>query len=211
MHITRWLPVVMALAASPAAMADFSLGGRLGTQGIGIDLGYRFNPSFGARLTLSGLSYNYSYEYDDVEYDVKTSLVNSALLFDYRPTQGKFRITGGVGYYGSNLDLRAVPEFGTYQVGNTNYNAAAVGILRGEVEYRAVAPYVGVGWDFFGREQKGFGLMVDVGLMYIGKPDVTLTSSGSVTAADLQLEAQAIEDDALTVDFLIGVGFAYRF
>lgn len=211
MRFMRWSALIAILVASPAALAEFSLGGRLSTNGVGLDLGFQFNPSLAGRLVVNGIGYNYSYEYDDVEYDVKVSLVSPALLLDFRPMQGRFRITGGVGYYGSDIKLRAVPEFGSYEVGNTTYTAADVGVLRGNVEYRSVAPYLGVGWDFFGREKKGFGLMVDVGLSYIGKPDVTLTSTGIVSAADLQLEAQAIEDDALTVDLFVGVGFAYRF
>jgi hypothetical protein len=211
MQRTRWLAFVVALIVSPAAVAEFSLGGRLSTQGVGLDLGYQFNPSFGARMTVNGIGYSYSYEYDDVEYDVKLSLVSPAVLFDYRPTQGRFRVTGGIGFYGADVDLRAVPEFGTYQVGNTTYTAAEVGILRGALEYRAVYPYLGVGWDFFGREKKGFGFTIDAGVSYIGKPDVTLTSTGTVSAADLRLEAQDIEDEALTVDFFVGFGFGYRF
>lgn len=202
------------LAGPGANAAGFSLGGRVGLPGVGIEAAAKFSNHFGARASFTGLGYSFDFTYDDVDYDVESSVAIGSLLLDVYPMGGMFRITAGGAYYNGQYDISATPSAGfSYEIGNGTYNAAAIGTLNGAIEYKKAVPYLGVGWDFMARKQAGFGVTVDAGLYFIGKPDdVTLTASGGgVSANDLALERSNIEDDTASYDLAIGVGLYYRF
>ncbi len=208
------IAVITGFASLGANAANFSLGGRVGLPGFGIEAATKFSDHFGARASFTGLGYSFDFTYDDVDYDVESSVAIGSLLLDVHPMGGMFRITAGGAYYNGQYDISATPTAGfTYQIGNNTYSAAAIGTLNGAIEYKKAVPYLGVGWDFMARRKSGFGLTVDLGVYFIGKPDdVTLTASGGgVSATDLTLERSNIEDDTASYDLAIGVGLYYRF
>jgi len=213
-RLAKTLAASTLFASGSAMAADFTLGGRIGLPGIGIELGTKLTDYVGIRANLTGLAYNLDFEYDDVDYDVETRVSVGSVLLDIYPMGGKFRITAGGAYYNNKGDISATPSPGyLYQIGSNYYSSAAIGTLNGSVEYKTGAPYLGFGFDFMSRKRSGFGVTVDVGFFYVGKPDeVTLTSTGGgVSAADLALERQNIKDDAATFDLAVGVGLYYRF
>lgn len=209
--------VIAAFAALPslgANAADFSLGGRLGLSGAGVEATARFSQHVGVRAHITGLKYSLDYEYDGIEYEIEPNLTIGSLLLDVHPMGGLFRVTLGGAAYNGKFDISATPSPGyTYQVGNTYYNSTDIGTLNGEIEYQKVVPYVGVGWDFGARKSSGFGITVDLGVFFRGKPDdVTLTTTGGVvSAANLALEADNIEDDTEGYHPSVAAGFYYRF
>jgi len=208
------LAAVALFISGAASATDFSLGGRIGLPGIGIEAATRFSDHLGLRASLTGLQYSFDFTYDDVDYDVESSVTVGSLLLDVHPMGGKFRITLGASSYNGQYDISAAPSAGfLYSVGNNSYTAGQIGTLNGNVEYRKTAPYLGVGWDFMARKKSGFGVTVDAGVYFIGKPnDVTLTASGGgVSAADLAQERENIKDDALVFDLAVGAGIYYRF
>lgn len=99
------------------------------------------------------------------------------------------------------------------RIGNGSYNSSQIGTLNGEIEHQKVVPYLGAGWVFGARKKSGFGFALDLGVFFRGKPDdVTLSASGSgVTASDLALESNNIEDDTEGYHPSIAVGLYYRF
>jgi hypothetical protein len=197
-----------------ANAANFSLGGRLGLSGAGVEATAKFSDHLGVRAHLTGLKYSLDLEYDDIEYQVETNLAIGSLLLDVHPMGGKFRITLGGAAYNGQFGISAVtsPSY-LYQIGNNFYTSAQIGTLNGEIEYRKVVPYVGVGWDFGVRKKSGFGVTLDLGVFFRGKPDdVTFTASGGgVSAADLALERNNIEDDTEGYHHAVAVGLYYRF
>lgn len=212
--ILRTTLTLMVLVAAPAA-ADFALGGRIGSGGVGIEAMQKFSPHFAARLGLSGLGYSFDFTYDDVEYDTETDFAIGSLLFDWHPGAGGFRLTAGATHYTARFDIHARPDpVTTYQIGNTSYTGAQLGDLNGQIEYRKFAPYVGAGWDFGAGKIRGLGFSVDVGVIYRDKPDdISLTASGNpagITSA-LAQETRLIRDDTPTYHLLISAGLYYRF
>lgn len=209
------LTVVIALASmSTEATADFSLGGRVGLSGAGVEASAKFSNHIGVRAHLTGLSYSLDLEYDDVEYEVDTKLTIGSLLLDVHPAGGLFRITLGGAAYNGQFGISAMPSSGyLYQIGNGSYTSTQIGTLNGEIEYQKVVPYLGVGWDFGVRKKSGFGVTLDLGVFFRGKPDnVTLSASGGgVTASDLARESDSIEDDTEGYHPSIAVGLYYRF
>lgn len=208
------LAVTSILASVAADASGFSLGGRIGLPGIGLEANAKFSNYFGARASFTGLGYSFDFTYDDVDYDVESNVAIGSLLLDLYPTGGMFRLTAGGAYYRGQYDISATPSPGfLYQIGDTYYSSTDIGVLDGGIEYKKAVPYLGLGWDFMARRKSGFGVTVDLGVYFLGKPDdVTLTASGGgVSATDLTLERSNIEDDAASYDLAIGVGLYYRF
>ena len=205
---------VTAFASLGAHAADFSLGGRVGLSGAGVEAAAKFSRHIGVRAHLTGLNYSLDLEYDDVEYEVETNLSIGSLLLDVHPAGGLFRMTLGGAAYNGQFGISAVTSPGyLYRIGNGNYTSTQVGTLNGEIEYQKIVPYVGVGWDFGARRKSGFGVALDLGVFFRGKPDdVTLSASGGgVTASDLALERNSIEDDNESFHPSVAVGLYYRF
>lgn len=208
------IAAMTALASFGANAADFSLGGRLGLSGAGVEATAKFSRHIGVRAHLTGLNYSLDLEYDDVEYEVETNLAIGSLLVDVHPAGGMFRLTLGGAAYNGQFNISAVTSPGyLYRIGNGTYNSTQIGTLNGEIEYQKVVPYLGVGWDFGARKKSGFGVSLDLGVFIRGKPDdVTLTASGSgVTQSDLAVERNSIEDDSEGYHPSIAVGLYYRF
>ncbi len=203
-----------ALLATAPARAEFGIGINVGNLGFGVEARQTLSPSLDLRFGIAGIAYKTEFEYDDVDYDIEQSAAVPEVKLDWRPAQGIFRLTFGLGYYNEVSDLELTPEVGgLYTIGNTTYPASSIGTLNGKVSYHVVTPYFGVGWDFMVKKTLGF--TIDVGAYYRNEPDVTMTSTatgpGSVSATDLALEAQNIKDDAWAVYPVVKLGMLFRF
>ncbi len=210
MYTVTLLASAATLLAAAPARAEFGIGVNVGTLGLGVEARQTLFPSLDLRFGIAGIRYNTSFEYDNVDYDIKESLAVPEVKLDWRPMQGMFRLTVAAGYYNQVSKLKLVPEPGTtYIVGNTSYTAAQIGSLNGKLSYHVAAPYLGAGWDFLKNKHLGFTL--DVGAYYRNEPDVLLTSTGTVSASDLQLETANIKSDALTFYPTVKVGMLFRF
>lgn len=208
------IAAMTALVSFGANAADFSLGGRLGLSGVGIEASAKFSRHLGVRAHLTGMKYSLDLEYDNLEYEVETSLAIGSLLLDVHPAGGMFRMTLGGAAYNGQFGISAVTSPGSlYRIGNGTYNSTQIGTLNGEIEYQKIVPYLGVGWDFGARKKSGFGVSLDLGVFIRGKPDdVTLTASANgVSQSDLALESNNIEDDSEGYHRSIAVGLYYRF
>ncbi len=212
-----------ALLAAAPARAEFGIGINVGNLGFGVEARQSLSPSLDLRLGIAGLAYktsfksdyksNYKYDHnnDDVDYDIEQSIVVPEVKLDWRPMQGIFRMTLGVAYYNEVASATLTPESGdSYRIGNNRYTSAQVDSLRSKVSYHTGAPYFGVGWDFR-RKNKNFGFTIDAGAYYRNEPSVSLTSTGTVSASDLALEANNIKDDAWTFIPTIKLGMLFRF
>lgn len=199
------------LAAAPAR-AEFGLGINVSNIGFGVEARQTLSPSFDLRFGIAGIRYNTNFEYDDIEYDIEQSTAVPEVKLDWRPAQGMFRMTLGLAYYNEVSDIQFVGGPTTsYQIGNTYYTGAQIGLLNGKASYHVGAPYFGVGWDFLPKN-RNIGFTIDVGAYYRNEPDVWLSSSGGVVSdPDLQLEASNIESDAWTFLPAVKLGMLFRF
>lgn len=204
--------VLLLAGAAPVYAGDFGADVRVGTTGLGLEAVQRLSPNFDLRFGMHGLGYSVSYTHKSVDYDLDQSFAMPVAFLDWRPMAGKFRMSLGAAYYNNVTKLKATPDPTTsYSIGNGTYTGTQIGTLNGKVEYHTGAPYVGAGWDFlFGAKQR-IGLTVDVGAFYRNRADVTLTSTGTVTAADLTAEADSLRGDLSKYHVLINVGGAFRF
>ena len=197
------------LAAAPAR-AEFGIGINVSNLGFGVEGRQTLSPSLDLRFGIAGIAYHTDFKYDGIDYDIKQSTAVPEVKLDWRPGQGMFRLTFGLAYYNQVSNLELTPDPGTfYTIGNGSYSAAQVGTLTGKVSHHVGAPYFGVGWDFLSNKNLGF--TIDAGAYYRNEPDVWLTSTGTVSASDLALEANNIKDDTWAVLPVVKLGMLFRF
>jgi len=202
---------------------DYALGLKIGTLGVGLDLSIPINNQFNVRLNLNGASYSDNSTEEGIDYEYDLDLLTAGVLLDYYPMENsEFRVTGGVYYNGNELELCGKPDATGITIGNITYNANQVGSLNGKVEFDEIAPYVGIGWGN-AVKKGGWSFSADVGLMYQGEPEVTLTPvyGPLITNAGLQapIDAEVVREEAELQNELndykiypvISVGVTYTF
>lgn len=215
------LAAVCAIFASQVSVADTSLGLRFGTLGGGIELAHAFTETFGFRASANGLNYDASDTYEDINYDADVKLETAQLLLDWFPFSNNFRMSAGAMYNGNKLTLDGTPSAGaTFTINGTTYSSSDIGSLNGQVDFKKVAPYVGLG---YGRPiGKGLRFVADLGVLLQGSPQSNLSvtcgpaTPPSVCAqiqSDVAAEQADLDDDAddFRVYPVISIGLAYVF
>lgn len=178
LHPSRAAAVAAALVAvalAAPAGAETAFGVRAGTPGAGIELTTGLAPHLDLRLALAGWDQDLNVTTDDVRYDGTLELRHALALLDWHPAGGAFRLTAGAAFNEDALEATApaadllageVPELPP---------GLDLGNLRGHAEGDAVAPYLGLGWgDPLGGDG-GWSLSFDLGAIFLGPPDVSLT------------------------------------
>lgn len=165
MRLVKIISVGAALAAASSVHA-FGIGARVGTTGVGADVGWRVAPTLSARLGYSALSWSKDVSTDLARYDGKLKLSNLSGMLDFSPL-GPFRLTGGLILNDNKYDLRAERSGGS---------------LEGTVKAgRSAAPYLGIGYGNVAG--LGVNFYADFGLIFQGSPKATLNANcGSLSA-----------------------------
>lgn len=211
------LALGIALAA-PAVQADgLAATVKAGTLGLGVELSGGPGRHLNGRAGVNYFDYDFSHDYENIDYDVDLELRSVAALLDWHPAGGGFRLTGGMLFNRNELNTRAKPaDF--YEIDGTQYPAALVGDLTGQAEFDDFGPYVGLGWATDNGGDGGFGLSVDLGVAYQGSASVDLAATGPLAAdpefqARLDAERAGIQDDLDDYRYypVVALGFNYRF
>ncbi len=194
-----------------------SLGLKATTLGVGLEYERFFSPSISGRIGVNYFTYDYSGTESDIDYDFALTLKSLSVLLDWHPFKGIFRISGGVIYNGNDLDAKANVS-GTYEIGDSKYTGAQVGTLTGRIDFDNIAPYLSFGVDTSSGKEKGFGFLFELGAIYQGSPDVSLSASGPIASnsafqADLTKEENNLQDELDNFKFypVIAIGLNYRF
>ena len=219
----KWMGIVVlacffAMLGTMGHAEGVSVGVKGGTLGVGPEIGVTFSKYLGARVGFNYLPFSFSGEKGDVEYDFDLNLQSVSGILDFHPFKNAFRISGGIFYNGNNLDAKGKPSSGMFKIGDHKYPAALVGSLKGDIDFDDFAPYCGIGVDTTFGKSKNFGLMLEVGVLFQGSPDVTLSSEGPLSGnplfrRDLAKEEEKLEDDLNSFKFypVISIGATYRF
>jgi len=182
-----------------AVLDDWAIGVKGGTLGLGGELTTDIVPGLNLRGGVQWFNLDFDAEFEDIDYSVDADLLNPLLLLDWYPFGGSFRLSGGVLFNQSEVDLRATPSE-PVQIGGTTYLPSEVGTLRGRSDFNPVVPYVGIGWGNAVGRGKRLGLAIDLGVAFIGSPGVNLSATGPLASdptfrAHLAQEEEDIEDD----------------
>jgi hypothetical protein len=145
-------------------------------------------------------------------HDVKQQIISA--LADYYYTDSlNSRLSFGLMHNQSNDNIVASESsLGGYTINNSYYAASQVSKLTGTIKYNSVAPYIGLGWGNPLATDKKWGFMFDLGVMYQGKPTVTLNATGSASNlnADLTEEQNTIKNNSLEWAPLMALGIFYH-
>lgn len=191
--LLAWAP---AYGGGGGLQAQVSIAPRLGTLGIGADVGLGFGRFVTARVGAGFVPLEPEGDYDDVTYSVEIP-GTVTLGVDLHPGGGGFRLSGGVLYQTDDLALAGTPE-SSVEIGDQTFSPEQVGTLRGELSSNDLAPFVTLGFGKHGSG--GVGLFLDLGVAFLGDPDISLESDGALAGepafeAELRKEAERLEDD----------------
>lgn len=199
---------VVALAASTATAqeaGDVSVALGFSTLGANLEAAYRVDPSFRVRGALIG-GIDVSYEESDVdaEFDGDVELGGFALLGDYYPTHGGWRLSGGVFF--SNSELSAT---GTADIDGVGVEAVTTtAVFKNDISAMITTGYdvaMGGGWSFNS----------EIGLILTGGIDIDFTADNPAVQdevdndPDLQETKEDFED--ITIYPYIGLSVSYSF
>ena len=210
--------VLLVTGSMVAASETGSVGAgiKAGTLGIGAEITYAISPRLTMGVGINKYSSSTTDTTDGIDYDVDLNLQTVAVLANFHPFAGSFRITGGVMINSNELEMTADCSAGC-DVGGMNYNSTEVGILKAAVDFKRIAPYAGIG---FGHSaSSGLGFTLDIGVLMQGSPNVDLTSTGGSESnnpafqAELALEESNAEDDidGFTMYPVVSAGINFRF
>ncbi|WP_461537049.1 hypothetical protein [Spongorhabdus nitratireducens] len=183
----------------------------LGSLGVGGQYVHTISDSLDVRLAVSGYNYDRDVKPDSLKYKAELELMGAGAVLDYRPWQSGFRVSAGVYHNGNNFSAKSKGGTGTVKIGGTTYNLNNVGTLKAQVDYKSVATYVGMGYDW--RLGDSWSMTADAGAYFQGNPSVKFKASGAVAAADLEKEKKELKDwaDKLKVYPLLQLNLMYSF
>jgi hypothetical protein len=200
-----------------AAFNEVAIAAKAGTLGLGGDLTTNLVPQVNLRAGVQWLEFGFGAPLGDIDYDVKLHFLNPLVLIDWFPFDGPFRISGGVLFNSSNIGLRAKPG-GALEIDGVTYTPTELGSLRGDVEWRSVAPYVGIGFGNALNEGGRWGFATDLGVAFTGSPNIDLSATGPISTdptfrTRLAQEERDIQDelDAFKIYPVLSISLFYRF
>ena len=219
--ISKATLVLLVLAFSSAANADFGVGIKAGTLGLGVEGRWSPLPWLDIRVGANRYDYDATGTQADIDYDSTLSLDTYFLTGNFRFPVSPFRVTAGMYSNGNELQMASQDTLGAdFTIGGQTFSAADVGSLQSATSFNDTAPYLGFGYDFevFGK----VGLNLDFGVLWQGEPSVSLYATGLETApAQIQaallpaLESERLEIEDEISDYkawpVISLSFVYNF
>ncbi len=217
--------ITLIAAASTAAFAqadNVAIGVQAGTSGLGLGVTYNLTETLNVRGNYNYLSYSRDETVDDINYDLELKLSNVELLLDWHVFGGGFRLSSGLVSNGNKLTGTGTARSDrTVEFGGEVFNASEIGRVDADVDFRSVAPYLGLGWGnvFNGGR---LSLTADAGVLFQGSPSATVKAApaANVNPAVAARLNQAVADEEASLEDelkafkhypIVRVGLAYRF
>jgi hypothetical protein len=210
--------IVFVGGTARADAGDIALGAKVGTLGIGAEMTIGILPHLNARVGLNGFRYNYDRKIDEIDYDFDLNLLSGVLLADWHLLGSAFRLSGGLVLNQNEIDLKARTDDDYFIIDNRAYSVEDVGDLEGTIDFNKISPYLGIGWGDAVGEDKRLSFFIDLGVLFQGSPQATMSATGSIASdpdfqRHLKNEEKEIEDAAENYKFypVIAIGVAYKF
>jgi hypothetical protein len=186
------MAALFSLVPLPVAGQGFGISIKGGTSGLGGDVAFSFNPKVGVRAGLGLLPATRTVEETDGTYEASPPSPQVFAVTDWFPMASSFRISGGI------LVLTDV-ELNGELFGQE---------IDGEVALSRLQPYVGVGLG--NLTTSGVGFVLDLGVAFGSKPDVSLTGPPGFEE-ELAREEADLEDAFSVFRFMpvLSLGLSY--
>ncbi|GAB1435142.1 hypothetical protein MASR2M32_13650 [Sphaerotilus sulfidivorans] len=209
---------MLALAATgllPQAQAG-EVYANVGLPGIGLGYAHPIDSRFTVRADFMTLgSRSKSTTEEGIRYDGRYKLQRLAVLGDWFPFGGSFRLTGGLSSNQYKVTLDATGENGSLTIGDRTYTTTAADGLKVEVKFPSVTPYLGIGWGHHSASGWRFG--ADIGAL-VGRAKVNATVRGALASepdiqANLDKELAELRDGVGKVRAIpqLSVAIGYSF
>ena len=210
--------VLMTGLAGTASADDsnWGVGLKAGTLGLGVEARWSGLPWVDFRIGGNAYTHDTTGRYAGIRYDAEAELQTYFLTANFHFPLSPFRFTAGAFSNGNEASMVAA-ESGDITIGGQTWTQEQVGTLTGKTTFGGTSPYAGFGMDFelFGKA----GLNFDLGVLWQGEPQVSLTAVGGTEqgnpAFDVALQAEA---DALVSDLghlkaypVVSLSFVYNF
>jgi len=209
------------LLACPAALvADtgWAVVGKVGTVGIGADIHRAIVPrTLNLRVGASFFRYSADFTNKGIDYAGKLELGAVPVVLDVYPFRNWFRVGGGLFVNLNRVEGTGKPnQQGQITINGHPYTVTQIGQLNGTVRFNRVAPYFGLGFGNPIKRNKHWGFYIDLGAIYHGHADATLSTTGTTLPqlqTDLKQQELRIENEARKYTFfpIIQFGVSYRF
>ena len=217
-NLAAMLSAAMLAVAGIARGDGFALGAHIGTLGPGLDAVGYLTPHFDLRAVGNYAAFNVHGTINTTDYNTDITMESLQGLLDWRPTEGNFRITGGVVLNNNRVKLTTQPTDSTIKVGDNEYPSSEVGQMNGDITFSKIAPYFGIGYGNAVAGNVGLTFSFDIGVVYQGQPTVKLTDNGPIAAdptfqSDLAIQQQDAMNTASDYKFypVISFGICYQF
>lgn len=196
-------------AARADVFSSLSYGVHVSTIGDGITLEKPLLYDFSLRLATNTASVSQQLEYDGNPYTSTAKYRNVAVIADYRPYAGRYRISGGLVFGNDRIDNTARDENGIIRVGSGVYPAAATGTVTSRLAFDRPSIYAGVGTGT--GLIRGLALAFDAGvLVRNGTPSAAATgplAADPLFRADLARLRGELRTRVVVPVFSIGLTF----
>ena len=224
---TAILVTIVSALLPACAAAQVAVGAKLGTLGAGVEVTAALGSTVGARFGASGASVSDRRVADDIEYDADADVRAVSATLDWHPGGRGFRVSAGAVYNATEVSGTSLPPpSGIYDIGGVPVPVDLLGTLEGTIEFDPLSPYVGIGWGGAPAAGRGWSAALDLGVLFIGDPDVELDpvfAPGSpipeipggpaLLEIALDREERDIEEDLADYDLypVLSIGVSYRF
>lgn len=230
--LTLAISSILTFEASIAfAQSKHSIAPKVSSLGVGAEYMYHYSDQFSFGAGAYGLGLNRSFNKNKVNYDGKVQLFNLGAFAQYNPWDAGW--VSGIGFKGglifndNKVTLTAKPSAsGSFTFNNQVYTTSVVGKVDGKATTNQLAPYLGVTWSSGDTSQEGLAFTADVGVMFSGKPKLSLNAQCNATSnapgvadpcpsllRDIEAERKSTQQklDKFKVYPVASVGLIYRF
>ncbi len=208
------IPAVFLFSALANAKAAFGV--KVGTLGIGPEADVEIIDNLNFRLGVNTFRYSRKFSHNNINWHGKLRLFTLAGLFDYHPFGNGLFLAVGPMYNGNKLRISASPTQ-NITINNAVYTASQLGTLSGEIKFRKIVPYVGVGYDAAFTSTSNFSFMAEVGVLFQGKVRADVSATGlyannQKALADIKYDVeQATNKSWVRFYPVVALGVKYRF
>ncbi len=203
-----------------AAPGDAAIGLKAGTLGLGLEATFEVADRVNVRVGGNYFKVGSEVDVEGNDYDLDVKLNSFTALGDWFVTDSSFRVTAGLVLNNNGLSGSALPS-NSYQIDDQIYTSSEVGDLNAEIDFKSIAPYLGIGWGNPLADDSDWSFFMDLGIIFAGKPRLDITSTGGTLSNDptlLENIAQVEQDfrDTDEINYLkfypvVSVGLNYRF
>jgi len=214
------------------ALPHFGVGVKVGTLGIGLQVGTALASRVNLRAGANFFSYQDSLNQDGVDYNGTLQLRSVEAKLDLFVIGG-FRVTPGLLLYNDNnvSATATVPTGTSTSFGGTTYFSNPADPLRGTaaISFNKFAPTIGIGFgNLLPRGNRHWSLSTDLGIAFSGSPQFALGFAGSAclqngtncqsvstssVSADVEAERVKIQDDLKPFKYYpeVSIMFGWKF